>query len=192
MKTLKDSSEIQEAARILDELAGPAAWSPPRTPGFMRRSAPQPAPAPRQAPPRPSAPAAPTQLPPPPPEGETRGARLENVLYAMCKRGGFKGAVIADDDGLPLAVFNSPVQEEAISAFTIVLGDALSKAAKLLDQHDANNISMDINYTDKVVLRRFFINEIPSYLMVICSQEVDERGEIELSIDQVAGILHAR
>ena len=189
MKTLKDSSEILEAARILDELAGPEAWIPFRKSGLGRQ--PLPAPAPKSAPPRPaSPPGAPDLLPPP--EGETRGARLENLLYAMCKRGGFKGAIIADDDGLPLAIYNSPVQEAAISAFTIVLGDALAKAAKLLDQHDANNISMDINYTDKVVLRRFFIDEIPSYLMVICSQEVDERGEIELSIDQIAGILQVR
>ncbi len=79
-----------------------------------------------------------------------------------------------------------------VSAFTIVLWDALTKAAKLLDQPDPHNISMDINYTDKVVLRRFSINEIPSFRMVTCSQELDERGEIELPIDQIAGILQAR
>ncbi|MEW5734805.1 MAG: hypothetical protein AB1921_08115 [Thermodesulfobacteriota bacterium] len=126
---------------------------------------------------------------PVPGEGIYRGDKLANALYAMCKRGGFNGALIVDDNGLPLAVHNSPVPEEAIGAFAMVLGAALSKSGKLLGQHNADNISIDINYTDKIVLRRFMIGETPGYLLVICGQEVDERGEVELSIDQIVQIL---
>jgi predicted regulator of Ras-like GTPase activity (Roadblock/LC7/MglB family) len=122
-------------------------------------------------------------------EGIYRGDKLSNALYAMCQRGGFSGALIVDDNGLPLAVHQSPVPEEAIGAFAIVLGTALAKAGKLLGQHNAENISIDINYTEKIVLRRFAMGQSPGYLLVICPQEVDERGEVELSIEQIAQIL---
>lgn len=122
-------------------------------------------------------------------EGMYRGDKLANALYAMCTRGGFSGALIVDDNGLPLAVHNSPVPEEAIGAFAMVLGASLTKAGRLLGQHEADNVSIDINYTDKIVLRRFMIGETPGYLLVICPQEVDERGEVELSIDQIVQIL---
>jgi predicted regulator of Ras-like GTPase activity (Roadblock/LC7/MglB family) len=122
-------------------------------------------------------------------DGIYRGDKLANALYAMCQRGGFSGALIVDDNGLPLAVHQSPVPEEAIGAFAIVLGTALAKAGKLLGQHNAENISIDINYTEKIVLRRFMLGQSPGYLLVICPQEVDERGEVELSIEQIAQIL---
>ncbi|MCP4349843.1 MAG: hypothetical protein GY795_30550 [Desulfobacterales bacterium] len=118
-----------------------------------------------------------------------RGDRLENTLYAMCKRGGFVGSVLVDSGGLPLAVYNSPVEEQTIAAYTMVLGDALEKAGKILEQSDANTISMDINYIDKAVIRRFLIHDLPYFLMVICPQEVDERAEVELSIDKITSIL---
>lgn len=118
-----------------------------------------------------------------------RGDRIEKTLQVMCKRGDFTGAVIADFSGLPIAAYNSPVGTNALAAFTSVLGTALEKAAHLLDQHEADNISMDINYIDKIVLRRFNIEGLQYYLMVICPQNVDERSEIELSIEQIISIL---
>lgn len=195
MTTLKDSSEIKQAARLLQGLLGKAKATP----------APPVSPVPQQA--RPTPPAlAPTAVPPAgvviaeplkkpslvtpaPSVANTRGQMLEDILSAMCKRSGFMGAVIADRSGLPLAVFNSPVGDDSVAAFTSVLGDALDRAGMLLKQKDANNISMDINYTDKVVLRRFLSAEQPFYLMVICDQAVDERSEVELSIDQVKTVL---
>lgn len=122
-------------------------------------------------------------------EGEFRGDRLENVLMAMCRRGGFSGAVVSDDTGLPLAVHNSPVDNERIAAFTSVLGDALAKAERFLEQHGAEYISMDINYEDKVVVRRFFYGEMEMYLMVLCAQTLDERAEVQMSIEQIVSIL---
>jgi hypothetical protein len=123
-------------------------------------------------------------------EGEFRGDRLENVLIAMCRRGGFSGAVVSDETGLPLAVFNSPVDPDRIAAFTSILGDALVKAGQFLGQHGAEYISMDINYEDKVVVRRFFFGDLEMYLMVLCAQSMDERAEVEMSIEQIVTILN--
>ena len=58
-----------------------------------------------------------------------------------------------------------------------------------MNQADASNISVDINYLEKAVVRKFPINEATYYLMTICPQEMDERSEIELSIEQVISIL---
>lgn len=124
-------------------------------------------------------------------EGEFRGDRLENALIAMCRRGGFKGAVVADDSGLPLAVHNSPVEKEEIAAFTAILGDALAKAGRFLHEHGADYISMDINYEEKIVVRPFDALSLKMYLMVLCPQEMDERAEVELSLQQIASILSA-
>lgn len=118
-----------------------------------------------------------------------RGDQLENILYAMCKRGGFSSAVVADDQGLTLGVYNSPVEPDVLAAFTIILGEAIGKAGRFLDQHEANNISLDINYADKTVVRRFFLADQPYFIMIICPQNTDERAEIELSLDQIIKLL---
>lgn len=124
------------------------------------------------------------------PVPETEGANpLEKSLSGMCRRGGFHGAVIADLDGLPVAVFNSPVNEAIMAAYSSILGESLEKAASLLNQPDANNISLDINILDKIVLRKFIPDKIPYYLMVISPQNIDERAEIEIVINQVSQIL---
>jgi len=122
-------------------------------------------------------------------EGEFRGDRLENLLIAMCRRGGFSGAVVSDGTGLPLAVHNSPVDSDRIAAFTSILGDALAKAGLFLEQHGAEYISMDINLVDKVVVRRFSYDGMEMYLLVLCSQAMDERAEVEMSIEQIVSIL---
>lgn len=118
-----------------------------------------------------------------------RGDKLENVLYGMCRRGGFQGAVVADEQGLALAIYNSPVEGDVLAAFTTVLGEAIEKAGRFLEQYDANNISLDINFVDKAVVRKFSVGNNSFYILVICEQEIDERSEIELSIEQVIAIL---
>ena len=122
-------------------------------------------------------------------EGEFRGDRLENLLFSMCRRGGFSGAAVSDDTGLPLAVYNSPVDNDRIAAFTSILGDAMAKAGDFLEQHGAEYISMDINYEDKAVVRRFVYAETEMYLMVLCAQSMDERAEVEMSIEHIVSIL---
>jgi predicted regulator of Ras-like GTPase activity (Roadblock/LC7/MglB family) len=110
---------------------------------------------------------------------------LEQALSRMCKRGGFKGAIIADHDGLPVAVFNSPFNDELLATYSIILGESLDKATSFFDQPDANNISLDINMVDKIVLRKFMINESIYFVMIILSQAIDEKAEIEVLISQI-------
>ncbi|MBI5694536.1 MAG: hypothetical protein HZC51_02195 [Nitrospirae bacterium] len=174
-------------AAVQPEQAAPAVASPPPVPE-MPVSVP-----PAVAAPAPPAPAsAPAQVQAAPlPEAEFRGDRLENALSALCRRAGFTGAVVADRSGLALALYNSPVDGGLLAAFTSVLGDALEKAGPMLGQTGAESISMDINYTDKVVLRRFNIDNRPYFLMVLCPQTVEERSEIEVSIDEIASIMTA-
>ena len=182
MKTSKDFSEIQEAADLLTGILLRARPEPPKP------ESPKPGPEKKSGPPA-------AGVKPPVPEeiksGDSgfRGDRIEKALEIMCRRGEFIGAVIADINGLPLAVYNSPVGTDALAAFTSVLGNALEKAGHLLNQHGADNISMDINYTDKVVLRHFIVAGQDYYLMIVCPQSVDERSEIELSIEQIISIM---
>ncbi len=122
------------------------------------------------------------------PEGE-RLDPLEHALLRMCKQGDFHGAVLADFGGLPLAIHNSPVEGELLAAFTTIMGDSLGKAATLLNHTNANNISMDINYVDKIVLREFSVGEYKYFLMIICPQTVDERAEVEVSIAHISEII---
>ena len=178
MKKLWDSSEIQEAALLFDDLLKEPIEAVPAVPVVPA-----------------AAPKAPAIIPIPEKEkGQRvyRGDRLEDTLVSMCKRGHFHGSVLADDSGLPLAIYNSPVQGEILAAFTSVLGKSLSESSRLLDQPNANNISMDINYMDKIVLRKFVVNEKPYYIMIISPQQVDERSELELSINLVSTILSER
>ncbi len=125
-----------------------------------------------------------------PPQVEPEGGNpLERLLSGMCKRGGFHGAVIADLDGLPIGVFNSPVNDEILAAYSTILGESLEKAASFLNQPDANNISLDINILDKIVLRKFSPDTTPYYLMIISPQNIDGRAEVELVINQISQIL---
>lgn len=121
--------------------------------------------------------------------GSERMDPLEHALLRMCKRGDFHGAVLADFGGLPLAIYNSPVEGELLAAFTTIMGESLVKAATLLNHTNANNISMDINYVDKIVLRAFPVGESQYFLMIICPQSVDERAEVEVSIAHISEII---
>lgn len=118
-----------------------------------------------------------------------RGDLLEEALVSMCRRGDFTGSVLADNNGLPLAIYNSPVETDALAAFTSILGRSLEETRRLFDQSDANNISIDINYIDKVVLRKFLVNDEPFFLMIISPQEVDVIAELELCINYISAIL---
>ena len=48
---------------------------------------------------------------------------------------------------------------------------------------------MDINYTDKAVLRGLPLAGEPYYIMVLCPQHVDERIEVEVTEDAIIRIL---
>ena len=114
-----------------------------------------------------------------------RSDKLVFALESMCRRGDFLGAIIADENGFPLADFNSPVSVDQMAAYTGVLGDSMIKGRHFLSEEAVNNISMDINYTDKIVLRRFSGQGQHFHLLVICPQDVDERSEMELTVEEL-------
>jgi len=98
--------------------------------------------------------------------------------------------MLVDANGLPLAVYNSPADDESIgAAIAMTLGEALEKTGRLLKQGEVNNIAIDINYTDKTVIHRFVLEELSYFLMIVCSQEIDERAEVELSIENIISVL---
>lgn len=182
MTLILDSSEIREAIALASELTSALNLSVPEEKVRSVAVLDAPAKTVQDNPPAPVDEIDPTGL-------AYRGDQLEQVIKNMCQRSHFKGAVVTDDTGLPFAVVNPPVSMEAISAFTVVLGGALERAGSLLGHHGAEYLSIDINYEEKIILRRFLINDAPYFLLAICPQEVDERSEIEISIDQIVSIL---
>jgi len=166
MRTLWDSSEIKEAAALFNEILARSGTHPVSPAG--------------------------------PPGGEKvwesvyRGGQLEEELVSLCTRGKFSSAVLADIHGLPLAVHNGPAAVEVLAASASVLGESLEKTTRLLNRPQIDNISVDIDYIDKIVLRKFFIDKEPYFLMIIGPQHVDERAEVELSISYISTILKKR
>ncbi len=110
---------------------------------------------------------------------------LTDILASMCERGDLYGTVIADEMGFPLDEYNSPVSTEALAAFTSVLNDTLEKADSILDMHDANNISMDINENDKLILRKFEVLNSTYYLLAVCPQEAQPIGEMAVAVSKI-------
>ncbi len=211
---LSDSSEIQEAVRLFREMAVPnaisaaggvtvgplslawpvAAVSPqPRDlPSTLQEAPPPEAPKKTPEPPPLAVPAIPVRVASPAlPDSRDlpRAERLERLLTNLCRRADLAGAVAADETGLPLAVHGSTVPAESLAAFTSVLGEALQKAARFLGRGGADYISMDVDYENKIALKSFRLDGRPFSLMVVCSQTVDERSELELSIEQLVAVL---
>lgn len=114
---------------------------------------------------------------------------ISDILLSMCRRGGFSGALVADAMGLSLGDFNCPVEPEAAAACSSVLGDAMERAGRLLGQSKADSISMGVNCVDKVALHRFELAGSPCYLMVVCPRHIDERSEVEVSIERLIEVL---
>jgi len=194
MRTMQDSSELREAVTLLCGLVAeqergepttetdepPEAWS--HEP-FVYPPGPEPAVAEGTGFDDPEPFSLPTTA------GGYRADRLDEALVALCRRGGFHGAVLADEAGLPLAVHNSPVEVEVLGAFAAVLGEALNTASRFLDRRGAEYISMDVDYAQKAALRRFSVATQQLYLMVLCDQGIDERSELELAANEIPEIL---
>lgn len=107
------------------------------------------------------------------------------ILKELCEKSDYYGAVIADEMGFSLADYNCPINSEALAAFTSVLGDSLEKAESILEQESANNITLEINETDKVGLRRFNALNSTYFLLVICPQAAVFPGFIEPTISEI-------
>lgn len=181
-----DFSEIGEAARLCADLLSPSGKSSPRPMVRQVRAVARPAPALARLAllTRPAVSPGSTTV-----SGNTRQDRLQASLTAMCERGGFLGAVVADAAGLCLAAVTPPVAEERLAALSATLGEALVQAGNLFTSGMANNLSLDLNYTDKLTVRRFLFGGVPFCLVVLCPQTCDERAEVELSVDELQRIL---
>ncbi len=108
-----------------------------------------------------------------------------NLLRELCEKNDYYGAMLADEMGFPLAAYNCPISSEALAAFTSVLGDSIEKAESILELEDANNITLEINESDKVALRRFNALNSTYFLLVICPQAAVFPGLIELAISEI-------
>jgi predicted regulator of Ras-like GTPase activity (Roadblock/LC7/MglB family) len=174
-------SELGEAARLLEQLVG------------QRREAPAPRPSrPAPLPPEPPPPGpAPAPAPVASSPGAYRGDRLEAALARLCARAGLTGAVVADATGLPLAAHGGPVDPGRVAALASALGDALAQAERFLGLGPVDRIAVAVGFSDKAVLRQFAIEGRTYGLVVICPDVQDERGEVELSIEEIRAILAA-
>lgn len=180
MSLILDSSEIREAIGLAGSLTTTLSGGPPAT----SAAEPVPAPEPQKA--------AVIMAEIDPADLVYRGDRLEQVLANMCRRSSFSGAMITDITGLPFAAVNPPADIDASAAFMTILGDTLQRAGTYLGYQDADFLAMDISYDQKIVLHRFSIEDRGYLLFAICPQDVDERSEIELSIEQIIAILADR
>ncbi len=115
--------------------------------------------------------------------------KIREVLADLCGNGGFYGAVVADGMGFSLADYESPLSVDALSTYSSLLGEALSKAGSIIEMPEANNLVMDINENDKMLLHRFAILDDLYSLVAVCSQENEGIGEISLAANRIAGIL---
>ena len=50
----------------------------------------------------------------------------------------------------------------------------------MLSSGDLVHMSVDVNFEDKLVFRRFEVASEPYFLLLLAPQEADERAEVEL------------
>ena len=126
---------------------------------------------------------------PAPENVSTRQERLDSVLQTSCLRGGFSSLALCDAAGLPLAVQSDTMNDDRLAGLTAVLGEALERVCRLWDGPAPETMSIDIDYSDKLVFRIFRVDDRGYALLGICPQERDERGEMELTVGEVTGII---
>ena len=115
--------------------------------------------------------------------------RITGILQELCQNCECRGAVLADEMGLPLAGHQSPFGVDALATYGSVLGEALASAGNILKVPEANNILLDISEEEKLVLHRFPIAENDYYLLVICPQEAQVLGEMGYAADRIVAEL---
>ncbi len=118
-----------------------------------------------------------------------RSDKLSVLLADMAARAGFDQVVLSDGAGLPLAAYAAPSEGAVLSALASILGEALERVGEYLEKEKGESISVDVGYADKLVLRRFDFAAGTFYITVLCGQDVDERSELELSVDEIRSIL---
>ncbi len=121
--------------------------------------------------------------------GPSREERLARALRMMCQRSGFSFAAVVDERGLPLAVHGDQLTDNAIGAVVTIASEGLTKIGGMVDEWSVEHVSFDIGFAARAVIRAFTIGEQSFYLMLICRQDIDERSEVELSIDAITAII---
>jgi hypothetical protein len=118
-----------------------------------------------------------------------RGERLRDELSQLCVRARFAGAAVADAQGLLLASHAFPYSTEAAGALASVLGETLAKFQSVTGEARADAVSLDVGFADKLVARRFSADDESYFILASCEQSVDERAELELSIETIRAIV---
>ena len=118
-----------------------------------------------------------------------RSEQLARVLADMAARAGFAAVVLSDRAGLPLASYGPEDATRILAALGSVLGETLEQVGRYLQTERGETVAVDVGYTDKLVLRRFEFEAGTFYVVVLCSQDVDERSELELSVEAIRRIL---
>ncbi|OGR02337.1 MAG: hypothetical protein A2511_17390 [Deltaproteobacteria bacterium RIFOXYD12_FULL_50_9] len=108
-----------------------------------------------------------------PANDNTMSAMLEEILADLCRKGGFSGALIADEMGLPLATGNLLQDADALSAFATILGESLKQADTILDCKGAVTVSLEVNQVEKIILRKFQTHDSLYYLMVFAPRQAE-------------------
>lgn len=119
-----------------------------------------------------------------------KGDRVSEILRDLCTTSGCRGAVVADEMGLPLAEHQSPFGVDALATYGSILGETLAGADSILKMPEANNVVMDLNEDDKLVLRRFTIMDSYYFLLAVCPQDVEILGEMGYAADRIAAELY--
>lgn len=119
----------------------------------------------------------------------TRGDRLRQTLERLCARAHLRGAAVADAHGLPLASHDFPYSVDAIGALASVMGEAMAKVQSVTRDGEAVSVAIDIGFADKLVARRFGSEDETYFILAVCPQDLDERGELELSIEEIRSVV---
>jgi len=117
------------------------------------------------------------------------GDRVGAILRDLCINSSCRGAVVADQMGLPLAEYHAPFGVDALATYASMLGESLVDADNILMIPEANNMVMDINEDEKMVMRRFAIMGSYYFLLAVCPQDTELLGEIGYAADRIAAEL---
>ena len=143
-------------------------------------SAPRPPAVEEQAPAQPSAAVA-----QPDDVSASRDERLHAVLSALCDSEGYAGAMVTDASGFPLSASRNLEAGDSLAALSTLLGDVLAKAGSYLGRDDASQVTLDVGARQKVVLRRFYLEERALYLVVTCLRVLETHHALDRTVPQI-------
>lgn len=118
-----------------------------------------------------------------------KSAMLEDILADLCRRGGFSGAMIADDMGLPVAVSHLRQNQDALAALATVMGESLKQADAILDLKEAETLSLWMSKDEKIILRSFTAQESKLYLLVFAPTNAEPASLLNKAVSIITAAL---